>query len=87
MEMIRPRNTLELLRAIHSIQGEGYLVAGCTDFLAGRNGTWWDADCLIDLLGSLSGELVGYRLYGSLNSLADCVANSFADAVADGIRN
>ncbi len=51
MEMIRPRNTLELLRAIHSIQGEGYLVAGCTDFLAARSGTWWDADCLIDLLG------------------------------------
>ncbi len=51
MQMIQPRNAVELIKAVRSIQGEGYLVAGCTDFLARRNGTWWDADCLIDLLG------------------------------------
>ena len=51
MQMIRPRNAVELIKAVRSIQGEGYLVAGCTDFLPQRNGTWWEADCLIDLLG------------------------------------
>lgn len=51
MKMLRPHNSVELIKAIRSVQGEGYLVAGCTDFLAQRNGTWWDADCLIDLLG------------------------------------
>ena len=33
-----PRTLAELRTALASMEGEGYVVAGCTDFLAKRNG-------------------------------------------------
>ena len=44
-----PRTLTELRMALASMEGEGYVVAGCTDFLAKRNGKYWHADTLVSV--------------------------------------
>lgn len=44
-----PRTLAELRTALASMEGEGYVVAGCTDFLAKRNGKYWHADTLVSV--------------------------------------
>lgn len=50
MKMIRPVSLVALAEALKQKTENSYFVAGCTDFLAKRNGTCWSADALIDLL-------------------------------------
>lgn len=50
MKMIRPVSLAALAEALKYKTENSYLVAGCTDFLAKRNGICWSADALIDLL-------------------------------------
>lgn len=44
-----PRNLKELQSALAQLQGECHVVAGCTDFLAKRNGRYWHADALLSV--------------------------------------
>lgn len=50
MNFLQPTTLPELSAALARAAGhDSHLVAGCTDFLAQRNGKNWDADCLISL--------------------------------------
>ena len=51
MNFLQPTTRSELARCLAEKPGEGrYLIAGCTDFLAKRNGTPWQAQLLISLV-------------------------------------
>lgn len=45
MNFFQPTNREELASALASLSG-GSIVAGCTDFLAQRNGKVWHADTI-----------------------------------------
>ena len=44
-----PRSLTELSAALASLEGDCHVVAGCTDFLAKRNGKHWEADALVSV--------------------------------------
>ena len=44
-----PRSLTELSAALASLEGDCHVVAGCTDFLAKRNGKYWHADTLVSV--------------------------------------
>ena len=48
MNFFQPTNREELASALASLSG-GSIVAGCTDFLAQRNGKVWHADTILSL--------------------------------------
>ena len=48
MNFFQPTNREELASALASLSG-GSIVAGCTDFLAQRNGKVWHADAILSL--------------------------------------
>ena len=50
MIFLQPRSMPELASCLAQKQGrDAYLVSGCTDFLAKRNGKVWEAEMLISL--------------------------------------
>jgi len=51
MIFLQPTSIPELTEALGQLSGENcHLLAGCTDFLAQRNGKHWDADVLVSLV-------------------------------------
>jgi xanthine dehydrogenase FAD-binding subunit len=51
VRFLQPNNRRELAQCLgRKKETNGFLVAGCTDFLAKRNGQAWEADLLISLL-------------------------------------
>lgn len=49
MMFLQPKTRPELVDALKQMTADSHLVAGCTDFLAKRNGQYWDADLLVSL--------------------------------------
>jgi len=49
MKFLRPTNLNELAECLAGKPGDTCLVAGCTDFLAKRNGKVWEAEALLSL--------------------------------------
>lgn len=49
MIFLQPDTREKLIEALGGMTENSYLVAGCTDFLAKRNGVAWDADVLLSL--------------------------------------
>ena len=49
MRYLQPKTLPELAEALGQMTENSHLLAGCTDFLAKRNGTCWEADLLVSL--------------------------------------
>lgn len=49
MKYLQPKTLPELTEALGQMTEDSHLLAGCTDFLARRNGTCWDAEVLVSL--------------------------------------
>ena len=49
MKYLQPKTLPELAEALGQMTEDGHLLAGCTDFLAKRNGVSWEAEVLVSL--------------------------------------
>ena len=79
MNFFQPTNREELAAALASLSG-GSIVAGCTDFLAQRNGKVWHADAVLSLTEMQ--ELKQIELTGSSLAVgAVCVHSQVAQSL------
>ena len=49
MKYLQPKTLPELAEALGQMTEDSHLLAGCTDFLAKRNGVSWEAEVLVSL--------------------------------------
>lgn len=78
MKFLQPTTLPELASALSELNG-GYLTAGCTDFLAQRNGQNWTAETIVSLtemkeLAQITKEAQTLRI-GALCTHAQCASS------------
>ena len=73
-----PHTMAELHAALSAMPEDSYIVAGCTDFLAKRNGKYWHADALVSVADIEEMKQI-VRLPGKLGIGAACIHRYIAD--------